>query len=108
MRNGKEKVDVNVGIAGAQQTYQYVDLGLPSGTMWATCNVGASNPWEYGDYFAWGETMPKQNYNWLTYKYANGDYYKQTKYCTTNFNGNNGFTDNLTVLEPSDDVAGKD
>lgn len=40
----------------------YVDLGLPSGTMWATCNMGASKPEEYGDYFAWGEIKPKSKY----------------------------------------------
>jgi len=47
--------------------YAYVDLGLPSGVKWATCNVGAENPWEYGDYFAWGETKPKSVYDWSTY-----------------------------------------
>ena len=45
----------------------YVDLGLPSGTLWATCNVGAQNPWDYGDYFAWGEVTTKEVYNWDTY-----------------------------------------
>ncbi|MBR4272304.1 MAG: leucine-rich repeat protein [Bacteroidales bacterium] len=45
----------------------YVDLGLPSGTLWATCNVGAPNPWDYGDYFAWGEVTPKEVYIWDTY-----------------------------------------
>lgn len=45
----------------------YVDLGLPSGTLWATCNVGAENPWDYGDYFAWGEVTPKEVYSWDTY-----------------------------------------
>ena len=44
----------------AQTTKEYVDLGLPSGTLWATCNVGANAPEEYGNYFAWGETKPKQ------------------------------------------------
>ena len=44
--------------------YEYVDLGLPSGLKWATCNVGASSPEEYGDYFAWGETSPKAEYTW--------------------------------------------
>ena len=48
-------------------TMEWVDLGLPSGTLWATCNVGASSPEEYGDYFAWGETTPKSTYNWSTY-----------------------------------------
>jgi uncharacterized repeat protein (TIGR02543 family) len=46
---------------------EYVDLGLPSGTLWATCNVGAQNPWNYGDYFAWGEVTTKEVYNWDTY-----------------------------------------
>ncbi len=50
--------------------HEYVDLGLPSGTLWATCNIGANSPEEYGDYFAWGETKPKEIYGWSTYKYA--------------------------------------
>jgi len=49
--------------------HEYVDLGLPSGNLWATCNVGADSPEEYGDYFAWGETEPKRVYNLDTYKY---------------------------------------
>ena len=44
-----------------------IDLGLPSGTLWASCNVGATKPEEYGDYFAWGETKPKDYYSWGTY-----------------------------------------
>jgi hypothetical protein len=44
-----------------------VDLGLS--VMWGTCNVGADNPEEYGDYFAWGETRPKNEYSWSTYIY---------------------------------------
>ena len=51
------------------QHHEYVDLGLPSGTLWATCNVGADNPWEYGDYFAWGEISPKSYYWWDSYKW---------------------------------------
>ena len=50
--------------------HEYVDLGLPSGTKWATCNVGANSPEEYGDYFAWGETEPKSYYGWSTYKWC--------------------------------------
>ena len=42
--------------------HEYVDLGLPSGLKWATCNVGASLPSEYGNYYAWGEIEPKDNY----------------------------------------------
>lgn len=84
---------------------EYVDLGLPSGTLWATCNVGAQNPWDYGDYFAWGETRPKDNYVFGTYKYVNSDSDELTKYCNHSSYGYNGFTDNLTVLQPEDDAA---
>ncbi len=90
---------------GYTNGYGYVDLGLPSGTRWATCNVGASTPTAYGDYFAWGETTPKETYNWSTYRYCNGDYNTLTKYCNNSSYGNNGFTDNLTTLEASDDAA---
>ena len=83
----------------------YVDLGLPSGTLWASCNVGAETPEGYGDYFAWGETETKTTYGWSTYKYANGGSDQLTKYCDTASSGYNGFTDNLTVLLPEDDAA---
>lgn len=85
--------------------HEYVDLGLPSGTLWAIYNVGADTPEEYGDYFAWGETEPKSVYNWSTYQYCNGDWNTLTKYCNYSNCGNNGFIDNLTILEPSDDAA---
>ena len=48
----------------------WIDLGLPSGTKWACCNVGASAPEQYGNYYAWGETSPKSVYNWDTYQYG--------------------------------------
>ena len=87
--------------------YGYVDLGLPSGTLWATCNVGAEKPEDYGDYFAWGETVTKTVYNWGTYKYGHkvDDWYYLTKYCSISGEGYDGFTDNLTVLEAGDDAA---
>ena len=85
--------------------YVYVDLGLPSGLLWATCNVGADNPEDYGEYFAWGETEPKDTYNWSTYQYCNGSYNTLTKYCNNSNYGYNGFTDNLTTLLPEDDAA---
>jgi hypothetical protein len=85
--------------------YVYVDLGLPSGLLWATCNVGADNPDDYGDYFAWGETQPKDTYNWSTYQYCNGSYNTLTKYCSNSSFGYNGFTDDLTTLLPEDDAA---
>ena len=93
------------GGGGGLNGHDYVDLGLPSGTLWATCNVGATTPEGYGDYFAWGETQPKDYYAWSTYKYCNGNYVQLTKYCSNSYYGYNGFTDNLTVLQPSDDAA---
>ena len=85
--------------------YEYVDLGLPSGLLWATCNIGANSPEDYGDYFAWGETQTKDYYDWNTYQYCNGSYNTLTKYCNDSDFGYNGFTDNLTTLLPEDDAA---
>jgi hypothetical protein len=82
--------------------HEWVDLGLPSGTLWATCNVGASSPEEYGDYFAWGETAIKEVYDWSTYKLCDGRDSTLTKYCT---DGACGVVDNKTELEPEDDAA---
>lgn len=105
---------------GDQQVnqHEYVDLGLPSGLKWATCNIGATSPEDYVDYFAWGETEPHytaykaeewttwktdmQGYSWSTYKWCNGSYTTQTKY---NTNSSYGTVDNKTVLEPVDDAA---
>ena len=89
---------------GFENGHEWVDLGLPSGLKWATCNVGANTPEEYGDYFAWGEVEPKETYNWSTYKYGSDDD-ELTKYCDKSSYGNNGFTDNKTVLDPEDDAA---
>ena len=90
---------------GGCNNHDYVDLGLPSGTLWATCNVGASSPEEYGDYFAWGETLPKDGYYWSNYLYCNGSYSTLTKYCNDAVYGYNGFADNLTTLLSEDDAA---
>ena len=81
-------------------TPEYVDLGLS--VKWATFNVGATKPEEYGDYFAWGETAPKEVYDWSTYKWCNGSYDTQTKYCIAD---SVGTVDNKTQLELSDDAA---
>ena len=85
--------------------HEWVDLGLPSGTLWATCNVGANSPEEYGDYFAWGETEPKEVYDWTTYKWCNGTHNTMTKYCSNSDYGANGFVDNKKALDPEDDAA---
>lgn len=87
--------------------HEFVDLGLPSGTLWAKCNVGASNPEDIGDYFAWGETATKDMYDWKQYKYSifvDGEY-KLNKYCTDSTSGVNGFADYITELEPADDAV---
>ena len=89
----------------APANVQAVDLGLPSGLKWASCNVGATAPEDYGNYYAWGETETKADYSWATYMYANGAYNKLTKYCTNASYGDNGFTDNKTTLDPEDDAA---
>lgn len=87
----------------------YVDLGLPSGTLWATCNIGATTPEDYGDYFAWGETEGyndgKTYFDWNTYKWCKGSQSTMTKYCTNSSSGYNGFTDDKTELDLEDDAA---
>ena len=89
--------------------HEYVDLGLPSSTLWATMNIGADKPEDYGDYFAWGETTGykngKTNFDWSTYKWCKGSDTTLTKYCNDSSKGYNGFTDTLTELEPEDDAA---
>ena len=94
-----------VACFGIPSVGEYVDLGLPSGLLWATCNVGANTPEGYGDYFAWGETQPKDSYSWSTYQYCMGDANTLTKYCDNPDYGYNGFTDSLTILLPEDDAA---
>lgn len=102
--------------------YDFVDLGLS--VKWATFNVGATSPEEYGDFFAWGDTEPyyetgyaqenpqahwksgkSAGYTWSTYKYCNGSASTLTKYCNNSSYGNSGFTDSKTVLDPEDDAA---
>ena len=80
--------------------HAYVDLGLS--VKWATCNVGASSPEEYGEYYAWGETETKSTYDWSTYKWCNGYENTLTKYNDDSYYGT---VDNKTVLDPEDDVA---
>ena len=92
----------DVTVSGNVGNYAYVDLGLESGLKWATYNVGATKPTETGDYFAWGETAPKADYRWTTYKYSNGTQSTMLKYCTS---ATYGLLDNKTVLDGSDDAA---
>lgn len=104
--NGNVMAWDTVHASGEDPTGDWVDLGLPSGLLWATRNVGASNPEDYGHYFAWAETQPKSYYDWSTYLYTcNDDWDGLTKYCNYSDYGCNGFTDNLTILQPGDDAA---
>ena len=73
-------------------SHEYVDLGLPSGLLWATCNIGANSPADYGYYFAWGETTPKDSYLLRTYEWWNGSSGTLTKY-------------SHSVLDLNDDAA---
>ena len=84
-----------------------VDLGLPSGTKWANMNVGSTSPEGYGLYFAWGETKgytigEQHDFSWENYKWCNGSWDTQTKYCT---DSELGKVDNKTTLELADDAA---
>ena len=83
----------------------YVDLGLPSRTLWANCNVGTNKPEGLGDYFAWGEVTPKTTYSWANYAHCNGAADQLTKYCNDPAYGYNHFTDTLTVLDRPDDAG---
>ena len=85
--------------------HEYVDLGLPDGALWATCNIGANSPEEFGDYFAWGETQPKESYGTVSYKHCKDRMDSLTKYCKDSYYGHWGFTDKLTELLPEDDAA---
>ena len=85
--------------------HEYVDLGLPSGLKWATCNVGATSPEEYGSYYAWGEVEEKEFYYWSNYKYGYFDENRGhciTKYCVDSYYGT---VDDKIILELEDDVA---
>ncbi len=103
--------------SGKNSKHEYVDLGLPSGVKWATCNVGATAPEEYGDYFAWGETQPyyssrrpltwkvgkSAGYYWASYQWCNGSVTTLTKYNTSSLDG--PVVDDKVTLEPADDAA---
>lgn len=77
-----------------------IDLGL--GVKFACCNVGADSPTGYGNYYAWGETSTKSQYDWSTYKWCNGSQNSMTKYCTSS---SYGTVDYKSTLELSDDAA---
>lgn len=88
--------------------HEYVDLGLPSGLKWATSNVGASEPWKYGDFYAWGETKTKKTFDFNSYKWKDWLFENYTKYASggkSNIMDMPHKVDNKCVLEPGDDAA---
>ncbi len=100
VRNNRNKIDYYdeqeiEGLVYPDQN-DWVDLGLPSGLLWATRNVGASSPTDYGNYYAWGETSPKSVYDLDTYRYYNSSTDSFSKYTGS---------DGLTILQPGDDAA---
>ncbi len=100
--NPDEPDTPDIPIVPDEGTHEYVDLGLPSGTLWATTNVGAALPADYGDYFAWGETSPKTTYGWSPYKWSKDLSSTLTKY---NISPSCGTVDNKMILESADDAA---
>lgn len=95
-----ELLKAAAGIGGGTTTDKvgYVDLGLPSGNLWAECNLGASSPEAYGDYYAWGEVEPKQEYT-----YPNHKWYKEgaPSQGFTKYNNEDG----KLTLEDEDDAV---
>lgn len=90
--NRLARIEEKLGIVSVQEEdpekdtkdeHEWVDLGLPSGTLWATCNIGAESPEDYGDYFAWGEVEPKSTYVESTYNYS---YYNNSSVGKTELN----------------------
>ena len=92
-------------LVGSYNGHKYIDLGLPSGTLWATCNLGTYNSEDDGDYYSWGETSTKSFYGSNNYKYGyigSDDYFHLKKYNTVS---SYGTVDNLTTLQAMDDAA---
>ena len=101
--NPKHNIKVSSNTIGG---HEFVDLGLPSGTLWATCNVGAVKPEDRGEYYAWGETWQKRTYNKDNYRYIkDGNTHKLSKYCTDENYGYKRYSDFVTTLETCDDAA---
>lgn len=103
--NGGGSSGGGTNVSGTYNGHDYVDLGLPSGTKWATCNVGASTPESYGNYFSWGETTTKSSYSYNNYKYGREDQNGNVRFTKYNTVSSYGTVDNLSTLQTSDDAA---
>lgn len=110
---------INSAIADYKERYKYmenyklIDLGLPSGTLWADRNVGAKEVTDTGLYFAWGEIQgytasevgKLKQFEWEDYKYTNGCYGRLTKYNSICDNGDGYYIDDLETLQTTDDAV---
>lgn len=107
-----DSIEAVTSLTGYDNGHEWVNLGLSSGTKWATCNIGASDPTDYGQYYAWGETSSNSEYSWTTLKYCSDGTGKHfTKYVPSgkpNYWSNNGSPDNKTNLDSIDDAACQD
>lgn len=100
---GNAHAECQVKVLKADEPVQYVDLGLPSGNLWATCNLGATKPEEYGHYYSWGETTPKNAGSHNDYAYWDKNTSKFTKYTPK---AEYAVTiDGMSTLLPEDDAA---
>ena len=98
--------DMNVPTTGTQNGHDWVDLGLPSGLKWATCNIGATAPEDYGDFYAWGEITPKSEFIWENYKFFIGeDSSENMAFSMYNTDVDYGTVDNKKRLAIADDAA---
>ena len=101
-----DRVNDKLWIETPQPLCGFVDLGLS--VKWASCNVGAEKPEDFGLYFAWGETegyegiTDEKQFSWADYKLCGGSNSTLTKY---NNNSSYGAVDTLTTLEQVDDAA---
>lgn len=87
--------------------HEWMDLGLPSGTLWATMNLGASSPEKYGDYYAWGEVATKSYFTFASYTLSKDPdgYTRYVPKAKAGVFGYDGFYDTLTSLAEDDDAA---
>lgn len=97
----EDEPGISVEDTNTHAGHEYVDLGLPSGALWATADVNVDG----SVFFSWGETTPKSSYMSGTYRYLAGADSTLTKYCTDALCGNDGFIDGLFELKPEDDAA---
>ncbi len=110
--------DIEYGIDGKTPLPEAVDIGIyidRHTIKWASFNLGASQPYQTGDFYAWGETEPKEDYRWENYRYQHvalpGEFILNasalTKYCTDSYYGYDGFKDDIRKLDNADDPVRK-